>query len=199
MSTTTLAAASTEMTVDSNSRRPTSIWTVLAVALSLVALAGSLWLSLGMNLRPCPLCYYQRTFVMGVVGVLAVGLLTTAGRAGPLSLLALPAAAGGLAVAVWHVYLEAAGKLECPAGIEGIGSAPQQSLVILALLTIVLLLDILRPGRIGVRAMRAMTGAVLVGGGLAYGAIKTAAPSEQPTTPYTKPLDICRPPYRGTS
>jgi disulfide bond formation protein DsbB len=49
------------------------VWPSLAVAV--LALGGSIWLSVGMNLKACPLCLYQRTFVMGVVAVLGVGVL----------------------------------------------------------------------------------------------------------------------------
>ena len=41
------------------------IWAPLLVAL--LAVTGSLWLSIGMKLKACPLCFYQRTFVMGAV------------------------------------------------------------------------------------------------------------------------------------
>ena len=44
------------------------VWPSLLVAL--LALAGSLWLSIGMKLKLVPLRFYQCTFVMGVVAVL---------------------------------------------------------------------------------------------------------------------------------
>src|SRR5206468_4902178 len=88
------------------------VWPPLLVAL--VALAGSLWLSVGMNLKACPLCFYQRTFVMGVVAVLGVGVLTGQRHRGVLNLLALPLAVGGVGVAVFHEFLELTYKLECP-------------------------------------------------------------------------------------
>src|SRR5713226_276723 len=102
------------------------VWPPLFVAF--VALAGSLWLSVGMGLKACPLCFYQRTFVMGVVAVLGTGLLTGQRHWGVLNLLALPLVVGGLGVAVFHEYLELTGKLECPAGVMGVGTSPQQSL-----------------------------------------------------------------------
>lgn len=49
------------------------VWLSFLVALA--ALLGSLWLSIGMGLKACPLCLYQRTFVMGVAAVLGVGFL----------------------------------------------------------------------------------------------------------------------------
>ena len=50
------------------------IWELLALAVSVAALAGSLYLSMGMKLKACPLCLYERTFMMGLVGVLLIGL-----------------------------------------------------------------------------------------------------------------------------
>src|SRR5262245_54907237 len=116
------------------------VWPSLLVAL--VTLGGSIWLSVGMNLRACPLCFYQRTFVMGVVGVLVVGLLTGPRHYAILNVLALPMAVGGVAVAVFHVYLEFSGKLECPTGMLGVGSAPQQALAAQALLLVVIVVGI---------------------------------------------------------
>src|SRR5947209_2295508 len=90
-----------------------SVWAWLSLLVAVVALAGSLWLSLGMHLKACPLCFYQRTFVMAVVGVLGLGLFTAARRSGLACLLALPSAVGGLGVAAFHVLLEIQGTLEC--------------------------------------------------------------------------------------
>src|SRR5438093_13276732 len=83
-------------------------WAALAVAVA--GLAGSLFLSLGMNLKACPLCFYQRTFMMSLVAVLGVGLLAGAARPGRLALLALPLAVAGLGVALFHVSLELRGN-----------------------------------------------------------------------------------------
>lgn len=93
----------TTPTSDSASIRP-SLLTWLAFILAVVALAGSLLLSMALKLKACPLCFYQRTFVMGVVGVLGIGLLFRGSRASGLSFLALSLAVGGAGVAVFHVY-----------------------------------------------------------------------------------------------
>src|SRR5262245_40667214 len=115
--------------------RPTiTLWLALLVALA--AVAGSLWLSLGMKLKACPLCFYQRSFAMGVLGILAIGVLTGARYRGVLEVLALAPAIAGVGVAAYHVYLEVTGKLECPGGIMAMGTAPQQSLAILTLLAL---------------------------------------------------------------
>jgi disulfide bond formation protein DsbB len=70
------------------------------LAAALVALAGSLYLSLGMGLKACPLCFYQRAFAMSLVAVLGMGVLTGAGQSGRLGLLSVPLAAAGLGVAL---------------------------------------------------------------------------------------------------
>ena len=198
------------------------VWPSLLVAL--VALGGSLWLSIGMKLKACPLCFYQRTFVMGVVAVLGIGVLTGQRHRAVLNLLALPLAVAGLGVAAFHVYLELTGKLECPAGVLGIGTAPQQSFVVLAFLLALIIAGVVRSGTLGEahlppaslpqppaaeRACRAGCGrpggqarlatagaAVVLGLLLAWGAVASSPPMP-PTPPqaYTTPLDICRPPF----
>jgi disulfide bond formation protein DsbB len=177
--------------------RPYLTWCAFLVAL--LALAGSLLLSLALGLKACPLCLYQRTFVMGVVAVLGVGLLVRGVRPGLLSLLSLPLSAAALAVAGFHVNLEAKGALECPLGLLGIGSAPLQSLCVLAGLVVVLLLDIglgVRQGGVG---WSAAAPAAVLGVLLAFAAIKSAPPPPPvPAGGYPKPVneDGCRPPYK---
>lgn len=56
------------------------VWVWCAFVVATIALAGSLLLSLVLGLKACPLCFYQRTFIMSLVGVLGIGLLTGAGR-----------------------------------------------------------------------------------------------------------------------
>src|SRR5437868_771556 len=115
---------------ESNRNSASTAITVCAALIALVGLAGSLYLSIGMDLKACPLCFYQRTFMMAAVAVLGLGLLLPGVRIAAILVLTLPLAVGGLAVAVFHCYLEAAGRLECPAGVLALGSAPQQSLAI---------------------------------------------------------------------
>jgi disulfide bond formation protein DsbB len=171
------------------------IWPPLLVAL--VALGGSLWLSIGMGLKACPLCFYQRLFVMGVVAVLAIGLLAGRRHWAVLNTLALPLAVGALAVAVFHVSLELRGTLECPAGLLGIGTAPQQSCTVLALLFLLVAVGAVLSGGAGAVPWRAAGAAVVLGLLLAWGAVASSPPMPAPPTKaYETPLDICRPPFR---
>ena len=185
-----------ELVSHSNHAAPSGLtWTAFLVAL--VALGGSLWLSIGMGLKACPLCLYQRTFVMGAVGVLALGLLAGVRQPGLLDLLALPCAVGGFTVALFHEYLELRGRLECPAGVLGWGTAPQQSLAVLATLVVVLGLGSIKGPKIGRPGLSLSFGvAIMLGVLFAVAAIASAPPMPPaPTKPYEQPLEICRPPY----
>ncbi|OAI39178.1 hypothetical protein AYO40_05950 [Planctomycetaceae bacterium SCGC AG-212-D15] len=168
-------------------------WLWLNLIVALIAVAGSLYLTLGMGLQACPLCLYQRTFVISVAGVLGVGMLARVRPSGALTLLALPLAAGGAGVGAFHVYLQHVGKLECPFGIFGWGTAPEQALAIQALLLLALLADV-----VGKRAILPMLGCVALGAAFALACIRTAPPAKQPTAAYAEELKGCRPPYRAT-
>jgi disulfide bond formation protein DsbB len=78
---------------------------LLALLVSAGAVAGSLYLSLEMNLKACTLCFYQRAFACGLVGVLASGVLAFRDQGAKLCLVSLPLAIGGLGVAGFHVWL----------------------------------------------------------------------------------------------
>jgi len=179
--------------------RGSAALTWLACLVALAASAGSVYLSVWMNLRACPLCFYQRSFAFAAFGVLLVGLFTGARRAG-LSLLALPLAVAGLGVAGFHVYLEWTGALECPQGIQDVGTAPQQSLAAFALLTLILVLAILSGGVSKRTLVVALIGTAILGGIFAAASIISSPP--MPPTPSKayapNSLDMCRPPFKGS-
>jgi disulfide bond formation protein DsbB len=150
-----------------------------------------------MGLKACPLCFYQRTFVMGVVGVLAVGLLTGPRHHAVLNVLAMPMAVAGFGVAAFHVFLELTGKLECPSGVMNVGTAPQQSLAVLTVLLTLVVVGAMRSRSAGESCWPALTGAVVLGLLLAWGAVVSAPPSPTPTEPYKTPFDMCRKPFRA--
>ncbi len=172
------------------------VWTAASLSICVLGVLGSLWLSIGMELKACPLCLYQRTFIMAVGGVLLTGLCTKFRNSPLLPLLALPAAAGGFGVAVFHEYLEAGGALECPAGLFGLGTAPQQSLGIFVLLVAALTVGACRVKGESGYGITAVIVAFVSGLLFAAGTIKSAPPMPAtPTAPYEKPLDMCRPPF----
>lgn len=107
----------------------------VALVIALLTSLGSVYLSLGRRLAACPLCYYQRTFAFAASLVLLVGLAFDLPQTVTLTTLALPLALGGLAVGAFHVSLEARGKMECPAGVSRVLSAPAESLLAFALLS----------------------------------------------------------------
>jgi disulfide bond formation protein DsbB len=174
------------------------LWELLALAVSSLAIVGSLYLTMGMKLKACPLCLYERTFVMALVGVLLIGLLRHADvRPGVLALLCLPLAIGGLGVAGFHTYLERTNVLECPAGVFGLGSAPQQSLSAYCVITTLLGIATVRAAR-GTAWGLAGFGAVVLGLLFSLAAIYSAPPlPAPPTEPYTSPLDGCRPRFQS--
>jgi hypothetical protein len=164
---------------------------------ALAAVAGSLWLSAGMGLKACPLCLYQRTFVMGVAAVLEIGVLTAGRHRAAVLMLALPLAVAGFSIAVFHVFLEWSGKLECPAGFLGIATAPHQSLAVFTLLLAATVLGLVWSWDALESWWPALLGPVL-GLLLAWGAVASAPPMPQaPAKAYEAPLDMCRPPFHS--
>ena len=169
---------------------------ILALLFSAAAVAGSLFLSLGMDLNACALCFYQRAFALGLVGVLGVGLLVLREQRSRLVVISLPLAVAGLGVAGFHTFLVASGKLECPAGIANLGTAPLQSLVVYALITAALLWGFFEDMQANGFAPLAL--ALVLGGVTAYVLTKKGVnpPGARATSP-DEPLKTCRVPYSG--
>ncbi len=178
----------------------TTVLAWLALLVAGVAAAGSVYLSLGLNLKACTLCFYQRAFAFSALAVLAVGLIGRAARPGRVSLLALPLALAGLGVAAFHVSLEVRGTLECPRGLMAAGTAPQQSLAVLTLLSLLLFLDLVRNVGTGAISGTSLVLSLLMAGIIAvamwWGSIYANPPLPKPDKPYTSELDTCRQPYR---
>jgi len=176
---------------------PTLKWTIAAPIIALTGVGGSVWLSVDMGLKACPLCFYQRAFVMAVAGAFLAALLSAARNSALPHVLALPAAVAGLGVAVFHVWLEVSGTLECPHGVFGLGTAPQQSLAIFVLLLIPQAIAAFRQRRSGDFGALAIVTAVVFGGLLCVAAIKSSPPlPPAPNRPYDTPPVVCRPPFR---
>lgn len=176
--------------VEPTHRKPGLFWAAMSLALAVAGTVGSLYLSIGMGLKACPRCFYQRTFMMAALAVLAIGLATDRSQAGLLSVISLPLAVAGWGVAAFHEYLVVTGKLECPPGVFGLGVAPLQSLVMFSLLAVAI--------GFGVgRRIVSLAAGVGLGLTLAWGCIASSPPmAPPPTNPYDQPMEICRPPYR---
>ncbi|ELZ22482.1 disulfide bond formation protein dsbb [Halosimplex carlsbadense 2-9-1] len=80
---------------------------------ALVATAGSLYLSEGMGLVPCELCWYQRVLMYPLVVVFGVALVE--GRPGVYRTV-LPLSTLGVAVAAYHSWLQIAAGGRCGLG-----------------------------------------------------------------------------------
>lgn len=179
-----------------------SRWSIPALGVGLLGSAGSVYLSTGLGLKACPLCFYQRSFMMAAAVSLATSLWLDGLRSPRACLVTLPFAWAGLGVAGFHEYLVLSGKLECPPALFGWGDGPIQSLAVFAVLTAICL-----AGAWGSRRTAARQGlptilcAALVGLGLAWACIASAPPlpprPAQPYVPAKQPFDMCRPPFSG--
>lgn len=193
----------TMKTIDASGRSArSSIWNLAILFLALVGAGGSLVLTLGLGLKACPLCFYQRTFAMAIV--LAAGMLLWMDglRSARVSTVSLPLATSGLGLALFHVYLVQSGKLECPSALFGWGDGPLQSLAIFVLLTVASIGEIAASRRDDTVRSSALVGVSLIAGLLtAWACIASSPPLPPPPVqaydPVTQPLDMCRPPFRG--
>jgi disulfide bond formation protein DsbB len=169
-------------------------WLWAALALSVAGSLGSLLLTWAQGLTACPLCFYQRVFIMTAAGSLALGVLLPELRPGRASLFALPSAMGGFAVAVFHVNLVRTGALECPNGFFDLGVAPLQSLVVFVLLLAVLAGDMIQARKAGFGIPAIGLGASLLGLVFAVALIYSGPPPPNPASfDYTRDPIVCRP------
>jgi disulfide bond formation protein DsbB len=172
--------------------------TWLAVLVAAAAVSGSLYLSLGMELIACPLCFYQRTFAVAALSVLLVGILGGVRPAWRLSLLALAPAFGGLGIAGWHYSRVALGEMVCPDGVFGLGAAPLQSLAVFVLLLVVLGADVAagcrQPGGECGRTTLGGLASLVLGLGLAFASLRATTPVPLPKDyPPENVEKICHP------
>ncbi len=184
--------------------RCASAWLAVALILSAVGTVGSVYLSVGLGLKACPLCFYQRSFVMAALAVQVLGWFVERSHPGLACLLSVPMAWAGLGVAVFHEYLVLNGVLECPKALFGLGTAPEQSLVVFVALVFAVSAGAWT-GRGESRRQGADTliGAILFGAALAGACVKSVPPLPPiPAAPYDaikQPLDMCRRPFVSAS
>ena len=173
-----------------------SLWIPLALFASAVGVTGSLYLSISLELKACPLCFYQRAFLMATATILFFGIWLRGVPQAALAPLALASTAAGTGIAAFHVYLDANGILECPLGVTGFLVAPQESFIVYVIVLAFLLCDLFWEARFVPQGL----GAVLIGVVLAITCVdpNVTPPAPQPTGPYPsdKKLDTCRKVYR---
>lgn len=173
---------------------------VLAFGVAMVGSVGSVWLSIGLGLKACPLCFYQRSFMMAVAVNLLMSLWLDGVRSTRSCFVAMPFAWAGLAVAAFHEYLVLTGKLECPPAMFGWGDGPAQSLGVFCVLTAVCLAGAFtNRGNSSMQGLPSILVASFIGVGMAWACIASAPPlPPTPAQPYDsskQPFDMCRPPF----
>jgi hypothetical protein len=173
---------------------------LLTLVFAAAAAAGSLYLSLGMGLKACPLCFYQRTFAFALVAVTATGLAVFGKASGKLNLLTLPLAVGGLGVAGFHLWLVLSGKLACPNGFADLGPAPLQSTAAFVLILLPILYGVFIESRAECLKPLPLSAGVLLGLAAVYGSTTPglspgANPPPQQQAEGEK-LDTCKKPYQ---
>ncbi|QGN07165.1 disulfide bond formation protein B [Halorhabdus sp. CBA1104] len=128
---------------------------LFATLVALVATTGSLYLSLGLGLVPCRLCWYQRILMYPLVVVL--GMAVVDGRRAVYRTV-LPLSVAGGAIAAYHslLQLSAATGSQCTLGGGGCGtvlyeiygfSIPNLSLIAFVLITVAMLVLAVRPAQ----------------------------------------------------
>ncbi len=169
-----------------------SLWLRGALFVSAGGVVGSLYLSLEMELKACPLCLYQRAFIMATAAILGFGLFMRGVPSAALTPLALASATAGACVAAFHLYLDVTEILECPAGVTGRITAPGESFIMYLLVLTLLLGDLFSQRTYVTHGL----GAMLVGFVFAVTSIRATPPPATPPGPYTTELDGCRKVYR---
>lgn len=197
------------MNSDSDTKNPScsafsSISGLLAFGVAIVGSLGSVYLSIGLGLKACPLCFYQRSFMMAAAVSLFMSFRLDGIRSTRACFVALPFASAGLGVAVFHEYLVLFSRLECPAALFGWGDGPAQSLAVFCVLTAVCLVGVFANCCNAARqGLSSILGAILVGVGVAWACIASAPPlPPTPILPYDlskQPFDMCRPPFVKSS
>ena len=177
-------------------------WGVFALGVAVLGSFGSVYLSIGMGLKACPLCFYQRSFMMAAAVSLATSLWFDYRCSNRACLSALPFTWAGLGVAGFHEYLVVSVKLECPPALFGWGDGPAQSLAVFSVLTALCLAGAWAGRRTAARqGFPTIIGTAILGVGLAWACVASAPPlpprPAQPYDPVKQPFDMCRPPFPG--
>ena len=188
---------------DTKNRSDSAFATVsglIALGVATMGSVGSVYLSIGLGLKACPLCFYQRAFMMAAAVSLLMSYWLDGVRSTRLCFVALPFAWAGLGVAMFHENLVLSGKLECPPALFGWGDGPVQSLAVYSVLAAVCLVGAFLNRHSSARqGLPSIMAAILVGVGVAWACI-ASAPSLPPAPAQAydavkQPFDMCRPPF----
>lgn len=87
----------------------------LAAVVAAVATIGSLWLSEGAGFTPCRLCWYQRIAMYPLSVILGIAAVR---RDVAVRTYAIPVAAIGAVISIWHVLIERFPSLETSTSCE---------------------------------------------------------------------------------
>lgn len=178
-----------------------SKWVIAAVTLSGLGVAACLYLSFGAGLVACPLCIYQRAFLMAAFGISLVGAVAGRGHTALVCSLLLPVAVMGIGIAAYHEYLIRSETIECPPGLLAMGSLPTQSLVLFSLLSLAALMGVVRHGAdAGLKRGAMIATGVIIGALVAWASVASAPPIPVRKTPYDAVKDVfnnCRPVYKA--
>ena len=173
---------------------------LLAFGVAMVGAFGSVFLSIGLGLKACPLCFYQRSFMMAAAVSLLMSCWLDGVRSTRSCFVALPFAWAGLGVAAFHEYLVLSNKLECPPALFGWGDGPAQSLGVFCVLSAICLAGAFtNRGNSAMQGLMSILVASFVGVGVAWACIASAPPlPPTPAQPYDsskQPFDMCRSPF----
>ena len=168
------------------------LWICAALFIAIIGVLGSLHLSITCGLQACPLCYYQRAFMMAAAGILLFAMFLPGVPSSAVSVLALAPATAGLCIAANHVQAEWTGVLECPKGITGALPVPQESLIVFVLLVSTLIGDLLHRRTYLMQG----AGAILLGYLFSTMCMNSVQRMDPPTRAYEKAEpDGCRKPF----
>ncbi|WP_331235846.1 disulfide bond formation protein B [Natronorarus salvus] len=92
------------------------LWLAAATLVAAVATVWSLWLSLGLGLVPCDLCWYQRILMYPLVAVLGVAAVESRSE---VDRTALALSVPGIAVAAYHSWIQYAGAESAACSVGG--------------------------------------------------------------------------------
>lgn len=100
---------------------------VLAWLVAFIATAGSLFFSEGAGYEPCKLCWLQRIFMYPLVLILGMAVLKKDVK---IAIYALTMSLTGLAIALYHYYVQTSGVEILPCSVTGYAASCVENFVL---------------------------------------------------------------------